>query len=307
MSVEATIWAWKSQPSKQSEKFILLAMADRAGEDHTCWPSIARLVKDTMLNEKTINTALRSLVNQGLIKDTGRRVGSTRRVKVYCLIGITGRENTPKSESGHSGKTVNSEKANTTKNGGINDAVENPIKYPQKRNDSKNGILPDLPCNTPKNEWTKYPQIRELEPITLEPITEPNTFIDSDEVESTAGEVLDLSVDNQSESKPTKSKRKSKQPVPDAFDVTQQMIDWLSTNQITTNFTIETSKFLDHHRAKGSTMACWVSAWRNWMRNSMVFGNTAMAKNTPSVASQSHKNTKQQVNDSLTNIQDTNW
>lgn len=28
----------------------------------------------------------------------------------------------------------------------------------------------------------------------------------------------------------------------------------------------ETEKFLDHHRARGSTMKSWDAAWRNWMR-----------------------------------------
>ena len=304
MSVEATIWAWKSQPSKQSEKFILLAMADRAGEEHTCWPSIARLVKDTMLNEKTINTALRSLVNQGLIKDTGRRVGSTKRVKVYRLCGVSGRENEPNIKSGHSGNGVNQPKGNTAKNGGIIETGEIPNKYPQKGNDSKNGILPDLPSNTPKNGCTKYPQNWGSEPITLEPINESITFIDSDVVESQAIEREVSQIEPDPVSKPTKSKRKSKLPVPDTFDVTQQMIDWLGANHITTNFTIETSKFLDHHRSKGSTMACWVSAWRNWMRNSMVFG---AKQNNPSPQGSGFANRKQEVNDCLTNIQDTNW
>jgi len=306
MSVEATIWAWKSQPSKQSEKFILLAMADRAGEEHTCWPSIARLVKDTMLNEKTINTALRSLVNQGLIKDTGRRVGSTKRVKVYRLCGVSGRENTPDIKSGHSGNRPHAAKGNTVKSGGIIETGEIPNKYPQKGNDSKNGILPDLPRNTPKNGCTKYPQNWGSEPITLEPITEPNTFIDSDVVESPTNSLEVSQIEPEPPTKPTKPKRtrKTKLPVPDTFDVTQQMIDWLGVNRITSNFTIETSKFLDHHRSKGSTMACWVSAWRNWMRNSMVFG---AKPNNSSPQGAGLANRKQDVNDCLTNIQDTNW
>lgn len=96
--------------------------------------------------------------------------------------------------------------------------------------------------------------------------------------------------------KPKKSKRRS--GVPDEFLVDQRMLDWLVENQITTDWQIETNKFLDHHRAKGSTMADWVSSWRLWMRNSMKF--SAPRPMPPATA-------KQQVSDSLTNIHDTDW
>lgn len=33
----------------------------------------------------------------------------------------------------------------------------------------------------------------------------------------------------------------------------------------------ETEKFMDYHRAKGSTMKDWAAAWRNWMRNSVTY------------------------------------
>ena len=96
--------------------------------------------------------------------------------------------------------------------------------------------------------------------------------------------------------KSKKSKRLS--AVPDEFLVDQRMLDWLGENQITTDWRIETNKFLDHHRAKGSTMADWVSSWRLWMRNSMKFSPPRSMP--PAVA-------KQQVSDSLTDIHDTDW
>ena len=97
-------------------------------------------------------------------------------------------------------------------------------------------------------------------------------------------------------SKLKKPKRAS--GVPDEFLVDQRMLDWLSANQITTDWQIETNKFLDHHRAKGSKMADWVAAWRTWMRNSLTF---AQSRPMPPAS------TKQQVSESLTNIHDTDW
>ena len=96
--------------------------------------------------------------------------------------------------------------------------------------------------------------------------------------------------------KPKKPKRAS--GVPEEFLVDQRMLDWLESNQITTDWRTETNNFLDHHRAKGSSMADWVAAWRTWMRNSMKFAN---ARPMPPASA------KQQVSESLTNIHDTDW
>ncbi|WP_421854573.1 hypothetical protein [Marinomonas sp.] len=98
--------------------------------------------------------------------------------------------------------------------------------------------------------------------------------------------------------RPNPKKQKRASGVPDEFLVDQRMLDWLTENQITTDWRTETSNFLDHHRARGSTMKDWVAAWRTWMRNSMKFA--AQRPMPPTVA-------KQQVNDSLTDIHDTDW
>ncbi|WP_425641436.1 hypothetical protein ACPUEK_15995 [Marinomonas gallaica] len=88
--------------------------------------------------------------------------------------------------------------------------------------------------------------------------------------------------------------------VPEDFLVDQRMLDWLTENQITTDWRTETSNFLDHHRAKGSKMVDWVASWRTWMRNSMKFARPAAQVPAPPTA-------KVQVSDSLSNIHDTDW
>lgn len=54
MSNDATRWAWQQQTGSSSRKAVLVSMADRAGEDHTCYPSLKRLELDTELNRKTL-------------------------------------------------------------------------------------------------------------------------------------------------------------------------------------------------------------------------------------------------------------
>ncbi|CAM8184551.1 DnaT-like ssDNA-binding domain-containing protein [Enterobacter rongchengensis] len=120
MSRNATEWAWKTNPGSSSLKLILLSMADRADEYNLCYPSIERLVVDTSLNKKTVQAGLISLIDLGLISDTGERKGATRRVRVFSL-NIPKNGNVP-------------EKGNIPKNGKLNDPKNG------KLNDPKNGM-----------------------------------------------------------------------------------------------------------------------------------------------------------------------
>ncbi|HGY4639532.1 TPA: helix-turn-helix domain-containing protein [Acinetobacter baumannii] len=100
MSLDATKWAWEVQFSdrkggslKPLKRLVLLSLADRAGEEHTCYPSVKRLEDDTNLDRKTVMKIIAELIEDGLIADTGERTGKTKQVKIYKLIGVLGREN----------------------------------------------------------------------------------------------------------------------------------------------------------------------------------------------------------------------
>jgi hypothetical protein len=106
MSLDATTWAWKKR-LKSTEKLVLLSMADRAGEDHKCYPSIARLAYDTGLNRKTVTSVLKRLRDAGIIGKTGRMVGPNMSVPEYQLNGVQGREDDAEftvPKNGHSPK-----------------------------------------------------------------------------------------------------------------------------------------------------------------------------------------------------------
>ncbi|MFL9518018.1 helix-turn-helix domain-containing protein [Acinetobacter baumannii] len=90
MSLDASIWAFKAEVKTSSQRLVLLALADRAGESHKCYPSIKRMAKDTLLNRKTIIKVLDELEAGSFIKFTGEITGNG--VKVYQLIGVMGRE-----------------------------------------------------------------------------------------------------------------------------------------------------------------------------------------------------------------------
>ena len=124
MSLDATLWAWSAEVESSAQRLVLLSMADRAGDDMTVFPSMQRIAMDTVLDLKTVKKVVSELIESGLIRDTGRRVGSTGRVRVFELLGVSLREN----------------------------------KSTQKRNDSKNGMIPELDGNRPKNGSMNRPK-----------------------------------------------------------------------------------------------------------------------------------------------------
>ena len=89
MSVNATRFAWECDLSKttkrSAKRLVLLALADRANKENTCFPSIARVVKDTGMDRKTVMNTINDLINLGLVSDTGERKGGTNQVRVLKI------------------------------------------------------------------------------------------------------------------------------------------------------------------------------------------------------------------------------
>lgn len=85
MSNEAINWALDQPVSKSSAKFVLVAMANLAGADMTCWPSMQYLVNATSQDRKTVLEGMKRLRQAGFLVDTGARKGATKSVVVYRL------------------------------------------------------------------------------------------------------------------------------------------------------------------------------------------------------------------------------
>lgn len=88
---------------------------------------------------------------------------------------------------------------------------------------------------------------------------------------------------------PPKKKRKTR--LPDNFCFTQKLRDlacnyWVSKNRPDINPDEQFESFVNHHRAKGSTMACWESAWKTWYANAVRF---TYAENRSNGNSGNHK------------------
>lgn len=107
MSVNTTRFAWECDLSKttkrSAKRLVLLALADRANKENTCFPSIARVVKDTGMDRKTVMNTINDLIALGLVLDTGDRKGGTNQVRVL-KINVDKQESYPQEDQESSNK-----------------------------------------------------------------------------------------------------------------------------------------------------------------------------------------------------------
>lgn len=142
--VDATRWAWSQQGLRPIQKLILLSLAYHADSEFQAFPSYESLREDTGADRKTIWQALKSMVDMGLLSDTGKRLGATRGVIVWQLIGVQS-----------SSENVMS-------------------KQFRKRNGSENGAVPFLDSSSSENGIGNKPR-NKPEDISLPPLTPPST------------------------------------------------------------------------------------------------------------------------------------
>lgn len=156
MSIDATRWAWGTS-LKPTCKLILLSLADRAGENHQCWPSLVRLHKDTGLDRKTVIKGIGELESAGILS-VKRDVGKGN---YYQLIGVEGRE--ANEEAGTSTKNNTSSKNGTsTKSGTRQYQKRNGNQYQKRNIEPINRTINNLPSiNTEKS----IPKIKKKQPV----------------------------------------------------------------------------------------------------------------------------------------------
>ncbi len=75
---------------------------------------------------------------------------------------------------------------------------------------------------------------------------------------------------NDPTTKEVKNIKKERIGAPENFDPDCEQIHWAKELGIQ-NPVLETSKFLDFHKSKGTKFKDWAAAWRNWMRKSVEY------------------------------------
>lgn len=96
MSFQAICWAFNQKLERSSAKFVLVCLANYANESFEAYPSTETLSELTSMDRKTVVERLDDLCDLDFIRDTGRRMGITKQVKVYQL---NYKESLPKTEA----------------------------------------------------------------------------------------------------------------------------------------------------------------------------------------------------------------
>lgn len=234
MSVEAISWAFQQPIQHSSAKFVLVAMANHAGQDMLCWPSAAHLASQTSQDRKTVIANIGRLRELGYLEDTGERRGHTKSVVVFRLC-------TPKIGT-----------ASDNKNGAENapsDTETGTAKHTQNR-DSLNGeAVPFFPTSS-----TVFPhKLSRFSPQAV-PKTGHGTIRNHQEPSRNHVEA----------SKPTGTR------LPGDWSPTADDVEFCRTERRDLNPQIVADRFRDYWTAqpgaKGRKLD-WSATWRNWVRN----------------------------------------
>lgn len=68
---------WPIQGMSAPQKAVLISLADMANDDGVCWPSIARIAMRTCLSERTVQNAIKWLIDAQILTVTERAGRST--------------------------------------------------------------------------------------------------------------------------------------------------------------------------------------------------------------------------------------
>jgi hypothetical protein len=68
VSFKVTNWVWARSESRNGARLVLLALADRAGDDGRAWPSIDDLAERTKLSPRAVQKAIANLVEIGEVE-----------------------------------------------------------------------------------------------------------------------------------------------------------------------------------------------------------------------------------------------
>lgn len=90
MSWEATNWCVGQKAGSPAAKIILILLADRADEDHSCWPSQARLAEESEQSVATVRRHLRVLEDRGLVRTERRMVPGQKRATNRYVLAVDG-------------------------------------------------------------------------------------------------------------------------------------------------------------------------------------------------------------------------
>lgn len=86
MSNEAITWAFKQAGLTATEKFVLVALADYADDEHTCFPAHQKTADRVSASKSTVQRAIKSLEAKGRLRVIpGKRANGSATTNRYLL------------------------------------------------------------------------------------------------------------------------------------------------------------------------------------------------------------------------------
>jgi DNA-binding transcriptional MocR family regulator len=160
MSVYVMAWAWE-QDCTPTEKFVLLALADHAKDDGTCWPGMKRLAEKTGFTRRTILNAIKSLGSKGLLESSPRHNAGLQTTNLYFLQAPDVKELRNGVKDVHPRCESLSLRCESDDTGGVKEvhtepSIEPSIKQPKEK--APRFALPDW---VPQKEWEAFNEMRE--------------------------------------------------------------------------------------------------------------------------------------------------
>src|SRR5688572_16061958 len=104
MSFQAMNWAREIRTGSPALKAVLLAVANYADADGSCWPSQERIAHDTELTDRTVRTALKELEARGFLTREERRARGRRSDLIRLVLPETVSGRQPERVSGRNRK-----------------------------------------------------------------------------------------------------------------------------------------------------------------------------------------------------------
>ena len=207
MSIDAYRWALKSRVGRSSAKMVLISLADRANENHICFPSIKRLEFDTELNRKTVITSLQYLEKIGLIsikKELGKG-------NFYTLVGVEDRHQNTVQDSTSTNIGTTPQTSTNLGTGGVPIPVLDQSQFrdtepkgtqtkPLKNKKTEKVDFDAITCDLPKSinesawrEWARFRKNDKKKPITLSAAQKQISVLSNYDFE-TQQEIIDSSI-----------------------------------------------------------------------------------------------------------------
>lgn len=247
MSFDAVRWAMQ-QPLPCTEKMVLVVLADAYnGRTGQCNLQKSTIARRAGVNPRTADRALIRLREHGLVEffPSRGRASNDYRLK------ITGEKHNPGTDTGLSGSNPGTVTGLSAANPGTESA--NPGTESIQPRHSAGGTSIEPGKNQGESARTREANAQHL--------------ADPEGTRSTEG------VNQRSGVRPAARVRRGKRatPAPDHFPLTDKLTAWGAENAPGIDLPAETERFLDYHRAKGSTFRDWSAAWRNWVRRAVEY------------------------------------